>query len=72
MKLNALQMWRAIFSSNGQESTTRTVEPGPRDYSPSEIASLQQEIAENSNLAQQVALGRGYKRNPRIAASGIT
>lgn len=72
MKLNALQMWRALFSSNGHESTIRTEEPGPRDYSPSEIASLQQEIAENSDLAQQVAQSRGYKRNPRIAAAGIT
>lgn len=72
MKLNALQMWRALFSSTGHESTILIDEPGPKDYSPSEIASLQQEIAENSELAQQIAATRGYKKNSRIAAAGIT
>ena len=71
MKLNALRIWKAIFSSNGQENIMLTEDPGPRDYSHSELDSLRQEIAENSDLAQRVARERGYKRNPRIAAAGI-
>ena len=67
MTLDPFRSLKALFRSTGPTDTL-AYDPGPSDYSPSEIASLRSEKRANSAAAVQMAGTRGYVRNRRAAA----
>lgn len=69
MTYNVLQSLKEIFSLNGAKTKTTEREPGPAQFSGSEIDYLRQQVKQNSQSALKIRQARGNKVNPRIQAA---
>lgn len=65
MTQHVLRKRKAVFSSNGVQVS---VDPGTPHFNDSEIVSLRRQLKTNSEEARRVAVQRGARINPRVAA----